>query len=113
MRARYSAHSVKASAQYVRCGLRDHYALAPMRSPDNPTRSELDALRLRALGSRIRQRRRALEPSVTQEDLAARAGISRPELSRIEGGTARPTVPMIYSLADALGCHIRDLFDEG
>lgn len=65
---------------------------------------------MRALGSRIRQRRRALEPQVTQDDLAARAGLSRPQLSRIENGTARTTVVMIYRVADALGCNIRDLF---
>jgi transcriptional regulator with XRE-family HTH domain len=79
---------------------------------DNLTRSELDQLRLRALGRRIRQRRRALEPQVTQDDLATRAGVSRTELSRIENGTAHPTVTMIHHLADALGCHITDLFGD-
>lgn len=83
-----------------------------MRPSHATPRSELDALRLRALGSRVRQKRRALEPQVTQEALAERAGISRTELSRIESGKAHPTVTMIYRLADALGCHIRDLVDD-
>ena len=79
---------------------------------NEPTRSELDALRMRTLGSRVRQRRRALHPLVTQDELAARAGLSRPQLSRIETGTARPTVAMLYHVADALGCHIRDLLAD-
>lgn len=79
---------------------------------DNLTRSELDKLRLRTLGQRIRQRRRALKPDVTQNELAARAGISRTELSRIENGTAHPTVTMIHHLADGLGCHVTDLFAD-
>lgn len=79
---------------------------------ENPTRSELDALRMRALGRRVRQQRRQIEPTVTQAELAERAGISRPQVSRIESGTARPTVTMVYDIADALGCHIRDLFND-
>lgn len=67
---------------------------------------------MRALGARIRQRRRALEPLVSQDQLADRAGLSRPQLSRIENGAARPTVVMVYHLADALGCHIRDLLAD-
>jgi transcriptional regulator with XRE-family HTH domain len=84
-----------------------------MRRRDNPTRAELSRKRLRDLGNRIAARRRAMvNPKVTQEDLAQRSGISRSEISRIETGKGQPTVTMIYDIADALGCHISDLFDD-
>lgn len=47
-----------------------------------------------------------------QEDLADRCGLYRTYLSRIENGTANPTLTMIQALADSLGVPITSLFPE-
>lgn len=56
----------------------------------------------------LRQRQRA---ALTQEQLAARAGVQRPTITRLEnGGEARPTT--VRKLADALGCEPRELIES-
>lgn len=46
----------------------------------------------------------------SQEELAARAGISRPGLSAIEIGRLVPSVAASLAIAAALGCRVEDLF---
>lgn len=48
-----------------------------------------------------------------QEDLADRCGLYRTYLSRIENGTANPTLTMIQALADSLAVPITSLFPGG
>ena len=64
------------------------------------------------LGSNITRLRRAMYPPVSQEALAYTADISRGVLSRIENGTANPTVRTVARIAHALGCHLADLFAD-
>jgi transcriptional regulator with XRE-family HTH domain len=52
------------------------------------------------LGKMVYDRR--VELGLTQAELAARAGMTQPQLSRLEGGGATPTVPLLARLADAL-----------
>lgn len=47
---------------------------------------------------------------LTQEELAARCGLFRTYLSRIENGTANPTLTMIHALATSLKVDITSLF---
>jgi transcriptional regulator with XRE-family HTH domain len=54
-----------------------------------------------ALGARVRQLR--LEAGLTQASLSQRSGLFRTHLSRIECGTANPTLAAIVSIAMALG----------
>lgn len=61
-------------------------------------------------GLRIRALRTAA--GLTQEDLAARCGLFRTYLSRIETGAANPTLSMIHALAQSLGVEIHELFQE-
>lgn len=49
---------------------------------------------------------------LTQEDLAARCGIFRTYLSRIESGSANPTLVILAALAEALDVHPFELFGE-
>ena len=42
------------------------------------------------------------ELGLTQADLAERAGMTQPQLSRLESGGATPTVPLLARLATAL-----------
>lgn len=49
---------------------------------------------------------------LSQEELAESCGLFRTYLSRIEGGTANPTVKVLESLATALGIDIAVLFQE-
>jgi DNA-binding XRE family transcriptional regulator len=52
------------------------------------------------LGKMVYDRRTEL--GMTQAELAERAGMTQPQLSRLEGGGATPTVPLLAQLADAL-----------
>jgi transcriptional regulator with XRE-family HTH domain len=46
---------------------------------------------------------------LTQEELAFRAGIDRTYASQIERAIANPSLAIICSLADVLGCKYQDL----
>lgn len=59
-------------------------------------------------GARVRELR--LSRELTQEDLAAHCGLFRTYMSRIETGSANPTLAMIDALATSLGVPIADLF---
>lgn len=52
------------------------------------------------LGQMVHDRRTEL--GLTQADLADRAGMTQPQLSRLESGGATPTVPLLARLAAAL-----------
>lgn len=82
-----------------------------MDQPNSPAPAapsgESDQQRLHRLGHHVRRRRHTLMR--TQEQVALSARLSRAELSRIENGRAQPTVLMLYRIADALDCDIRDL----
>jgi ribosome-binding protein aMBF1 (putative translation factor) len=53
-----------------------------------------------ALGQAVYDRRTAL--GLTQAELAARAGMTQPQVSNIEGGDSVPTLPLLTRLAKAL-----------
>jgi transcriptional regulator with XRE-family HTH domain len=63
---------------------------------DEPSRSPL--------GATIRERRKAL--GLTLEDLAARSGVSRATISKVERGDVTPTTPVLGRLAEALDISI-------
>ena len=50
---------------------------------------------------------------LTQEDVAARAGIAKAYLSQIEGGRRTGSTKVHAALAEALDVAIEDLLDEG
>jgi DNA-binding XRE family transcriptional regulator len=56
---------------------------------------------LAALGAAIREHR--VRAGLTQAQLAERAGIGRPHLNHIEGGSKNPTVVVLVHLAHTLG----------
>lgn len=60
--------------------------------------------------NRIREYREAL--GMTQEELAKKAGISRPFLSTVETGTAIPTVAKAADIAAALETTVDELFKK-
>lgn len=61
----------------------------------------------RTLGARIQARR--LHRNLTQEQLAARSGIDRSTVQRIEGGLNDPRYSHLLLLADALDIPLADL----
>lgn len=63
----------------------------------------------RVFGARVRELR--LGAGMTQEDLAARCGLFRTYLSRIENGSANPTLTMIHAVAKSLKVSIPALFE--
>jgi transcriptional regulator with XRE-family HTH domain len=52
------------------------------------------------LGQMVHDRR--VEVGLTQAELAERAGMTEPQLSRLESGGATPTVPLLARIAAAL-----------
>jgi len=65
---------------------------------------------LTGIGSTIREVRRG--KSLTQGQLANRTNLSRSLISRIESGSAAPSIPSLYKIAVALNVPIGDLFDN-
>lgn len=61
-----------------------------------------------ALGQMVYDRRTEL--GLTQAELAQRAGMRQPAISRIEGGGTVPTVPLLRRLADALDADLNISF---
>jgi ribosome-binding protein aMBF1 (putative translation factor) len=63
-----------------------------------------EARRAFLIGQAVRERR--LEFGLSQTDLAARAGMTQPALSRLEAGGAVPTIPVLERIAAALGADL-------
>ncbi len=59
-----------------------------------------EARRAHELGAQVRERRLAL--GLSQAELAKRAGMTQPGLSRLEAGGTTPTIPLLERLALAL-----------
>lgn len=70
-------------------------------APKVPTRA-------RAVFSR-QLRSARLAAGMTQVELAAAAGVSRPHLSKIETGTENPSLDLAAALARAVGADLADL----
>jgi len=49
---------------------------------------------------------RRVELGLTQAELAVRAGMTQPQLSRLESGGATPTVPLLARVAAALDAEL-------
>jgi transcriptional regulator with XRE-family HTH domain len=64
-----------------------------------------------SVGRRVRRRRRAL--GLSQDELAARAGISRQAVGALEAGKHLPRVDAAIGLARALGSTVEDLLAVG
>lgn len=61
------------------------------------------------LGARLRELRR--ERGWRLEDLAERTNLSRPYLSRLEGGERQPSLGALFSVAKAYGVTLSSLFE--
>ncbi len=73
---------------------------------------EKEAERLhRAVGQRLRDLRRA-EPGLSQEKLAARAGLHRTYVGKVERGEAATTVDSLAALCSALGTTLSVFFES-
>src|ERR1700735_1184655 len=59
-----------------------------------------EARRAFLIGQAVRERRLAL--SLSQTELAARAGMTQPALSRLEAGGVVPTIPLLERISMAL-----------
>jgi HTH-type transcriptional regulator / antitoxin HipB len=56
------------------------------------------------IGQAVRERRLAL--GLSQTEVAARAGMTQPALSRLEAGGAVPTIPVLERIAAGLGAEL-------
>jgi transcriptional regulator with XRE-family HTH domain len=62
------------------------------------------------VGNQVRSLR--IEAGRSQQALCDQCGIYRTYLSRIEGGTANPTISVLAAIASALGVDTAELFRE-
>lgn len=62
------------------------------------------------VGKQVRRLR--LKLGLTQDVLSERCGIYRTYLSRIEAGSANPTLLILIALASTLDVHVCELFRE-
>lgn len=63
-----------------------------------------EARRAFVIGRAVRERRLVL--GLTQTELAARAGMTQPALSRLEAGGAVPTIPVLERISAALNADL-------
>ncbi|MFD5282119.1 helix-turn-helix domain-containing protein [Streptomyces rubrogriseus] len=63
------------------------------------------------LGQAVYDRR--IELGFSQTELAERAGMAQPQVSRMEGGDTVPTLPLLRRLAQALDGTLNLTIDEG
>jgi ribosome-binding protein aMBF1 (putative translation factor) len=63
-----------------------------------------EARRAFLIGQAVRERR--LELGLSQTEVATRAGMTQPALSRLEAGGAVPTIPVLERLAAALSADL-------
>ena len=63
-----------------------------------------EARRAFLIGQAVRERRLAL--GLSQTELANRASMTQPALSRLEAGGAVPTIPVLERIAAALGADL-------
>ena len=72
-------------------------------------RTKRGAAQAQEFGRRVRRQREALEPRLSQEALADRAGVHRTYVGHLERGEVNPTLWNIIRLADALEIDPGDL----
>jgi ribosome-binding protein aMBF1 (putative translation factor) len=63
-----------------------------------------EARRAFLIGQAVRERRLAL--GLSQVELAARAGVTQPALSRLEAGGVVPTIPLLERITAALDAEL-------
>ncbi len=63
-----------------------------------------EAHRAFVIGQAVRERRLAL--GLSQTDVATRAGLTQPALSRLEAGGVVPTIPVLERIAAALSAEL-------
>ncbi len=73
----------------------------------NVTNKEAVAFR-RKLGKKIRELRK--EQGISQAQLAFESGVRREAITHIERGEQNATTDTLYSIAEALGIHIQQMF---
>ena len=64
---------------------------------------------LKMIGACIAQNRKA--HALTQEKLAARVGISRIHLARLEQGIGAPSLPLLIAISETLEIPLKSLFE--
>jgi ribosome-binding protein aMBF1 (putative translation factor) len=82
-------------------GHSDYEALArDRRGSEEYNQGYAEARRAFLIGQAVRERRLAL--CLSQTELAARAGMTQPALSRLETGGVVPTIPLLERISRAL-----------
>ena len=64
-----------------------------------------------SIGAKIKDMRRAL--GLSQGNLAKKLGLTQANISRIEAGAKGPSAETLLTIAEALGCDVRELMGVG
>ena len=67
-------------------------------------------LRLKECLEERNARRKPGEPSLTQQDIARKIGVSESFISYLFSGQRRLSLELAVEIADTLGCQVQDLF---
>ena len=62
------------------------------------------------VGEKIRQKR--LQRSITLEQLAQKAGVTKGLISQVENNRSVPSLPVLFTLIHSLGETVKDFFDD-
>ncbi len=62
------------------------------------------------MGDNVKRLR--LEKGLSQDELAAKAGLDRTYVNGIERGRKNPSIVSLWHISQALGCKPRDLIDH-
>ena len=74
------------------------------RDTDDYRQGYAEAQRAFVIGQAVRERRVSL--GLSQTELAARAGMTQPALSRLEAGGTVPTIPVLERISTALDAEL-------
>jgi ribosome-binding protein aMBF1 (putative translation factor) len=77
---------------------------AQRRGSEEYRQGHAEARRAFLIGQAVRERRMAL--GLSQVELAARAGMTQPALSRLEAGGVVPTIPLLERISAALDAQL-------
>lgn len=90
--------------------LRERKLAEGFTEPDDVTEARQQIALSMALARAVYERRTEL--ALTQNELAARAGLTQAKISRIEGSDTVPTLPLLAKLAKALDASLNIALDD-
>ena len=87
----------------MRTKLKNDYIVTDREGNSYLLEQEKDRMKSELMNQFVKLRK---EKNITQQILAERTGIARPNIARMENGTYNPTVDMLVRMADGIGMQV-------